>query len=345
MTRSSAWTRCRGTPSGSSPLRRPAEAAAAESTPRRGPWRTPRRRRRRSRPRHRRRSRPSTRQQTGGKERHPAPLERPSGPGVDDQAPDDATAKAIQSLRAGRSRSWGSTTVPTPGTPATASASTPRPVGGGDDRAHPGPRRDLGRRHLRRHPPAAPDRARAARRAPRGVWSTSTISSISEADGSRRGSAESRPSVSVSSTSSSAWTRWATRAASRSLSPKRISSSAMASFSFTIGHDTELEQPLEGAPRLQVLAAVDEVEGRQQHLAGDQSVACRGPRRRRPSGGSGPRPRPPGGSPRPGAGCRHRARARAARPRWRPTTPRRPGGPSTAEPGHLRAQLGDRSRG
>ena len=44
-----------------------------------------------------------------------------------------------------------------------------------------------------------------------------------------------RPSVSVSSTSVSAPTRWATSAAIRSLSPNRISSSAVASFSLTTG--------------------------------------------------------------------------------------------------------------
>ena len=58
---------------------------------------------------------------------------------------------------------------------------------------------------------------------------------MSDAPAPSRGSAVSRPAVSVSSTSSAAPTRWATRAARRSLSPKRISSSAMASFSLTTG--------------------------------------------------------------------------------------------------------------
>ena len=60
-------------------------------------------------------------------------------------------------------------------------------------------------------------------------------SSINVAEGSSRGSAVSRPSVSVSSTRCVAPTRFATNAASRSLSPKRISSSATASFSLTMG--------------------------------------------------------------------------------------------------------------
>ena len=58
---------------------------------------------------------------------------------------------------------------------------------------------------------------------------------MSDASVSRRGSAVSRPGVSVSKTRSSAPTRCATSAASRSLSPKRISSSATASFSLTTG--------------------------------------------------------------------------------------------------------------
>ena len=66
-------------------------------------------------------------------------------------------------------------------------------------------------------------------------WSNSTISSMSEALELRRGSSVSTPAVSVSSTSSSAWTRFATSAARRSLSPHRISSSATASFSLTTG--------------------------------------------------------------------------------------------------------------
>ena len=50
-----------------------------------------------------------------------------------------------------------------------------------------------------------------------------------------RGSDVNRPAASVRSTSKSACSRLATSAAKRSLSPKRISSSAMASFSLTIG--------------------------------------------------------------------------------------------------------------
>ena len=42
-------------------------------------------------------------------------------------------------------------------------------------------------------------------------------------------------------------TRWATSAASRSLSPNRISSVATVSFSLTTGHDAEPEQPVQRA--------------------------------------------------------------------------------------------------
>ncbi len=58
---------------------------------------------------------------------------------------------------------------------------------------------------------------------------------MSEAEASKRGSAVRSPGASVSSTTRSAPMSWATSAARRSLSPKRISSSAMASFSLTIG--------------------------------------------------------------------------------------------------------------
>ena len=59
----------------------------------------------------------------------------------------------------------------------------------------------------------------------------------------------------------------------RSLSPKRISSSAMASFSLTIGQHAEVEQPAEGGPGVEVLLAHAEVERGQQDLAADQPVA------------------------------------------------------------------------
>ena len=87
-------------------------------------------------------------------------------------------------------------------------------------------------------------------------WSISTTSSMRERPATVLGSAVSRPGVSVRSTRSSARTRWATRAASRSLSPKRISSSATASFSFTTGTTPECEQVAEGLPGVQVLLAV-----------------------------------------------------------------------------------------
>ena len=66
-------------------------------------------------------------------------------------------------------------------------------------------------------------------------WFTSIISSIREALESILGSAVKRPGVSVNKTNKSASTKCATSAAILSLSPKRISSSAIASFSFTTG--------------------------------------------------------------------------------------------------------------
>ncbi len=80
-------------------------------------------------------------------------------------------------------------------------------------------------------PLPTPDRLAPARSS--STASMRATSSMSVAEASRRGSAVSSPSVSVSRTSRSAPTRLATSAASRSLSPKRISSSATASFSLT----------------------------------------------------------------------------------------------------------------
>ena len=65
--------------------------------------------------------------------------------------------------------------------------------------------------------------------------STATTCSTSVASANRLGSASNRPSVSVSRTRHSAPTRLAMSAARRSLSPKRISSSATASFSLMTG--------------------------------------------------------------------------------------------------------------
>ena len=172
----------------------------------------------------------------GRQQRRARPPRAPGGrPRRRPPDPAEPTANAIQSLRAGSRRSRGSTTVPTPGTPVdraprarrrgAAAAITVRTpdqaailAAASFEAMPPLPRTD----------PAPPARASSS-------WSTSTISSISDADESSRGSAVSSPAVSVSSTSRSASTRWATRAARRSLSPKRISSSAMASFSLTTG--------------------------------------------------------------------------------------------------------------
>ena len=72
--------------------------------------------------------------------------------------------------------------------------------------------------------------------------------------------------------------RWATRAASRSLSPKRISLVATVSFSLTIGHDAEVEQPLERAAGVGVVGPARDVVGGEQHLADGDVVAAEGVR-------------------------------------------------------------------
>ena len=77
----------------------------------------------------------------------------------------------------------------------------------------------------------------------------------------------SSPAVSVSSTSRSASTRWAT---------ERGEAVVVAEADLVVGdgvvlvddrHHAELEQPPEGAPGVEVLLADAEVERRQQHLA------------------------------------------------------------------------------
>ena len=152
----------------------------------------------------------------------------------------------------------------------------------------------------------------------------------------------SRPGVSVSSTSRSAPTRWATRAARRSLSPKRISSSATASFSLTTGTTPRSSSRLQRRPgRAGTAGGARSRAGRA--APGRRPARGRRGRRRRPaSAGSGRRPTRPAGWPmsagaRPGA-----ARARAGRRRWRPSHDHH----AVARPreaGHLGAQLGDRA--
>ena len=54
-----------------------------------------------------------------------------------------------------------------------------------------------------------------------------------------------------------------------------VSSLAMASFSLRIGTAPSCEQPGQRAPGVQVLAAVDEVVGHEQHLAGTRPCTPR----------------------------------------------------------------------
>jgi len=149
------------------------------------------------------------------------------------RVPEAPTANAIHSLRAGSLRSCGRKLVPTPGSRATAAWTTPGREASAITTATPDHVAILAAASLDTIPPLP--------RAPPGPaicsssWSISVTSSMSDASAARRGSELNSPGVSVSNTSSSAETRWATRAASLSLSPKRISSSDVASFSFTTG--------------------------------------------------------------------------------------------------------------
>ncbi len=148
--------------------------------------------------------------------------------------PLEPTAKAIQSLRAGSRFDFGWMTVPAPATPVTAASSTPSRDAWAMTAFTPDQAAILAAASFEAMPPL-PRAEPVPPAMDSSTLSTSMISSMSEADESRRGSAVSKPGASVSSTSRSAAMRWATRAARRSLSPKRISSSAMASFSFTTG--------------------------------------------------------------------------------------------------------------
>ncbi len=101
--------------------------------------------------------------------------------------------------------------------------------------------------------------------------------------------------MSESSTTRSALTIVATSAASESLSPKRISSTATVSFSLTTGTAPECQQPLEGVARVQERLAMPGVVTREQHLADRHARA----RRRAPRTSRSARPDPP--TPRPAA--------------------------------------------
>ena len=75
--------------------------------------------------------------------------------------PEDPTAKAIHSLRAGSRRTWGRNLVPDPGHRPGHRSQDAGSGGVGDDRLHPRPHGDLGCGQLRAHPAAAHRGARA----------------------------------------------------------------------------------------------------------------------------------------------------------------------------------------
>ena len=157
-----------------------------------------------------------------------------SAPASTRMTPSAPTAKAIQTFRAASRVGRGSTTVPTPARPAMASATTSARSAAAITVRTPDHDAILAAASLVAMPPLprwlpAPPATRSR------CWSTVWISSISDASASSRGSAVSTPAVSVSSTNRSAPASWATSAAMRSLSPKRISSLASASFSLTMG--------------------------------------------------------------------------------------------------------------
>ena len=276
-TRSSRWMTSWATSAGRSRVRRPAVRRRTRGVGgRHALGRTRRRRVRRPRPRRPRRT--ARHLDHAGRQQRRAPLDqRPAGAVVDDDgARRCALAKAIHSLRAGSRRSLGRERRAdagdagdglgqTPGRSAAAmTARTPDHeairAAASFDAMPPLPRAEP--------VPPAIDAERSGRRP--------ATSSISEASASRRGSAVNRPGVSVSSTSRSAPTRWATSAARRSLSPKRISSSAMASFSLTTGTQPSSSRRASVWRAWRYCRRFDEVVRREQHLRGDQAVVGRG---------------------------------------------------------------------
>ncbi len=156
----------------------------------------------------------------------------------------------------------------------------------------------------------------------------------------RRGSSVSSPAVSVSST--------------RSLGPDQVGHQGgqpvvVAEPDLLVGHGVvlvdhrdhaQLEQAGEGLAGVEVLAAVDEVEGGQQHLAGGQAVGARARRSTPASAGAGRRRPPPGGWPGPRAGAGP-GPGRSTRRRWPPRSPPPPAGPAARAVGHLAGQLVD----
>ena len=220
----------------------------------------------------------------GGRPRRPRP--RPTTP----------TGEGDPELAAASRLSRGSTTVPTPPRPRRPRRrSTPGRSAAAITARTPDHAAILAAATFDAMPPL-PRSSPPRRRAASSCWSISTISSISDAAVVEAGVGGEQPGVSVSSTSRSAPTRWATSAARRSLSPKRISSSAMASFSLMTGTTPSSSRRCERPPGVQVLRRIDEVERREQHLAGDQAVGGEDVVVDGASAGSG-RPRTaPGGS-------------------------------------------------
>ena len=82
--------------------------------------------------------------------------------------------------------------------------------------------------------------------------------------------------MSLSRTSASAPMSWATSAASRSLSPKRISCVATVSFSLTIGRIRRPSSRSIARCRIRAVHRVLEVAGGQQHLSGDDPEGAQG---------------------------------------------------------------------
>ena len=184
-------------------------------------------------------------------------------------------AKAIQSLRAPSARRWGRKIVPTPGLPATASASTSGRRAEAMTTWEPDHTAIFAAASFEDMPPrlvqlaAPPARSSSSR-------SISVTSSIKVASASCRGSALSSPAVSVSSTRTSAPQQVGDEGRKAVVVPE---ADLVVRDGVVLVHDrddTELQQPGEGCSGVQVALAVGEVERGEQDLAGEQALGAEG---------------------------------------------------------------------
>ena len=209
--------------------------------------------------------------------------------------PLDPTAKAIQSLRAGRRLALGCTTVPAPGSPGDRRLQHAVARRLGDHRPHARPRGDLGGGQLRRHARRCPaaDAGAAGQRLERVV-------DLDDLLDERRRRVEPR----VGGEEPGRVGEEHEQVGGEQVGDERGQAVVVAEADLVVGdgvvlvdhrHHAEVEEAPERGAGVEVLLADREVERGEQHLAARPGRGRRGRSRRRASAGSGPRPRRPGG--------------------------------------------------